>query len=43
MTLGIEQPQVLPTTIIVGPDGQVKSTLVGPQTEETLLEAIRAG
>lgn len=41
--LGIEQPQVLPTTIIVGPDGIVKNTLVGPQTEDSLLEVIRAG
>lgn len=41
--LGFDQPQVLPTTIIIGPDGEIRSTLVGPQTEETLLEAIRAG
>ncbi len=40
--LGFERPQVLPTTIVIGPDGRLKSTLVGPQTEETLIEAIRA-
>lgn len=41
--LGYDQPQVLPTTVIIGPDGQIVSTLVGPQTEATLLEVIRAG
>ena len=45
LRLGVEKPTVLPTTVIVGPDGQVASVLVGPQTEESLLAAIgdRAG
>ncbi len=38
--LGIEQPQVLPTTVIIGPDGNVIDTLVGPQTEASLLGAM---
>lgn len=33
---GYERPTVLPTTIIVGPDGRLHATLVGPQTVETL-------
>jgi thiol-disulfide isomerase/thioredoxin len=34
--LGIPRPVVLPTTIVLGPDGQVVDTLVGPQTLESL-------
>lgn len=35
--LGVERPQVLPTTLLVNPEGRVTDTLVGPQTQETLL------
>ena len=35
--LGVERPNVLPTTLLVNPDGRVTDTLVGPQTEESLL------
>ena len=35
--LGVERPRVLPTTLLVNPAGEVTDTLVGPQTEETLL------
>ncbi len=35
--LGVEIPQVLPTTYVFDRDGNLKATLVGPQTEETLL------
>lgn len=35
--LGIERPQVLPTTLAFSPDGEHVETLVGPQTEESLL------
>ena len=35
--LGVERPSVLPTTLLVNPAGKVTDTLVGPQTEETLL------
>ena len=34
-------PQVLPSTFIIDRDGQWRRTLVGPQTAESLLEAIR--
>ena len=35
--LGIERPRVLPTTLLVSPNGEVTDTLVGPQTRETLV------
>jgi thiol-disulfide isomerase/thioredoxin len=31
-TLGIPRPRVLPTTLILNPDGKLATTLVGPQT-----------
>jgi thiol-disulfide isomerase/thioredoxin len=34
--LGIERPRVLPTTLLITPQGQVSDTLVGPQTRESL-------
>ena len=37
---GVDKPEVLPTTLIVGKDGKLKSVLVGPQTEESLLSNI---
>ena len=37
--LGIARPMVLPTTIIIAPSGELHSTLLGPQTLETLLAA----
>lgn len=42
MDLGIDMPQVLPTTVLIDPKGNVSEVLVGPQTEESLLELIRA-
>ncbi|MFT7220880.1 MAG: thiol-disulfide isomerase/thioredoxin [Candidatus Azotimanducaceae bacterium] len=39
LLLGIDKPQVLPTTVIRGPTGDIK-TLIGPQTEATLLAAM---
>lgn len=33
---GYELPGVLPTTIVIKPDGSIAATLVGPQTEDTL-------
>lgn len=41
--LGYEQPQVLPTTIVMAPGNVVHGILIGPQTVESLLEAIEAG
>lgn len=38
---GTEKPEVLPTTLIIGPDGQLKEVMVGPQTEESILAVIR--
>ena len=34
---GLELPQVLPTTYIIDPQGQLLHTLQGPQTEQQLL------
>jgi thiol-disulfide isomerase/thioredoxin len=31
-----DRPSVLPTTVLIGPDGRVKETLVGPQTRDSL-------
>ena len=36
---GYDIPKVLPTTVIIGPDGNVRDTLVGPQTRDSLLRA----
>ena len=35
--LGIERPRVLPTTLLITPQGRVSDTLVGPQTRESLM------
>ena len=40
-TLGVERPRVLPTTLLVNPQGAVTDTLVGPQTLESLLTVWR--
>jgi len=41
--LGIERPMVLPTTFVFAPGLELRQTLVGPQTEESLLAAIDGG
>jgi thiol-disulfide isomerase/thioredoxin len=38
--LGAPRPEGLPVTLVVSPDGDLVNTLVGPQTEESLLAAI---
>lgn len=38
--LGIQTPEVLPTTYILTPGGGIHATLVGPQTAETILAAM---
>ena len=38
--LGIDRPQVLPTTVVIDPDGRRVATLVGPQTAESLRKAM---
>ena len=41
--LGIARPVVLPTTLIVGPDGTFQKALTGPQTAESLVAAMGLG
>jgi thiol-disulfide isomerase/thioredoxin len=43
LRFAIERPQVLPTTLVIGPDGELKQILVGPQTEASLLAAAGLG
>lgn len=38
--LGITEPDVLPTTFVFAPGMKLKTTLVGPQTEASILAAI---
>jgi thiol-disulfide isomerase/thioredoxin len=38
--LGTTRPAVLPTTLVITPDGELAATLIGPQTLESLLAAI---
>lgn len=38
--LNIPRPRVLPTTLLIDPEGNLKATLVGPQTADTLSAAI---
>ncbi|MFU8817860.1 MAG: TlpA disulfide reductase family protein [Pseudomonadales bacterium] len=33
-------PSVLPSTLVIGPDGELRDVLVGPQTFESLSEAV---
>ena len=40
ISLGIEPPTILPTTILINPDGKVRDVLVGPQTSASLLARI---
>ena len=37
---GYEQPDVLPVTVVIGPDGELRQEMRGPQTLERLLAAI---
>ena len=37
--LGVDPPQVLPTTYVVDPDGRLRETLIGPQTVASLEKA----
>jgi peroxiredoxin len=39
---GYPMPSVLPSSVIIAPDGHVASTLVGPQTRKSLETAIAA-
>ena len=37
----VEQPQVLPTTLIIGPNGDLVAELVGPQDQNSLLTIVQ--
>ena len=37
---GFEKPHVLPSTYVIGPDGTLRQTLLGPQTTVTLAAAM---
>jgi thiol-disulfide isomerase/thioredoxin len=37
--LGAARPQVLPTTLVIAPDGALRATLLGPQTVASLAAA----
>jgi thiol-disulfide isomerase/thioredoxin len=39
--LGYPRPNVLPTTVVINPQGQVHRILKGPQTLDSLTEALR--
>lgn len=39
---GVPTPQVLPTTLVISPTGELAGVLIGPQTSETLIEATAA-
>jgi len=41
--LGVPRPVVLPTTRILNPQGEIIATLMGPQTLESLSQAIAEG
>ncbi len=43
MRWAVEQPAVLPSTLIVTPEGELSEVLVGPQHYEDLIKAIGAG
>ena len=38
--LGLTRPNVLPTTLIISPQGEEVTRLIGPQTEEGLLKEL---
>lgn len=38
--LGVSRPSALPTTLIFDPTGKLQQTLLGPQTEQSLLQAM---
>lgn len=42
-TLGVQRPSVLPTTVVVSPEGEVEAVLVGPQTAATILAIVKPG
>jgi thiol-disulfide isomerase/thioredoxin len=41
LQLGYARPMVLPTTLIITPDGEIKARLLGPQTSDSLAAALK--
>ena len=41
--LGVKRPSVLPTTLVISPEGEVEAVLVGPQTAATILAIVKPG
>ena len=41
--LGVQRPSVLPTTLVISPEGEVEAVLVGPQTAATILAIVKPG
>lgn len=39
---GVDLPAVLPSTLVIAPDGTLKNILIGPQTLESLTRAVEA-
>jgi len=39
---GIARAEVLPMTVIIDPDGNVKKVLSGPQTSQSLLASVES-
>jgi len=37
---GQGKPSILPTTLVIDPDGNLHATLIGPQTYESLADAV---
>ena len=42
-SLNITRPSVLPTTLVLSPEGTLVATLVGPQTAESIMAHIDPG
>jgi thiol-disulfide isomerase/thioredoxin len=42
LRFGVARPEVLPTTLVIDPEGRLRQVLVGPQTEASLLAASAA-
>lgn len=40
---GLDKPEVLPTTLVLTPGGELHAVLIGPQTFETLIAATESG
>jgi thiol-disulfide isomerase/thioredoxin len=40
---GVARPEVLPTTLVIDPQGRLHRVLIGPQTQETLRAATASG